>query len=331
MNMTDEVVQKLIGSQVRHDTTGSIGIIVDFSSRDRNNYVYVHFLSSGKPEVNSQFQFPAVFLGGDKKITAITEELKAFVKRETKLVCNHCKTYSETVEQYGTARFCRECAKMYKQCCKCGQYVKEVKFGIDGKYRCKKCHRANFPTRRMDFIVQTPAPIVHIQKGYPYKCVDSHKIENICATVACFKRDWQVAEINMHYCTDCQKYFMTEESLSMYERRFGAMMFERKLAVPPKSRSRYWYAEDSLLSRWGYSAAELRYWPEKRRSILVHLMRMDDNNKSEISGLLSTFIWRMGRQHPDIAKIWRSDLEFVNDYDLANQRKVTISTPPQTT
>ena len=47
-------------------------------------------------------------------------------------------------------------------------------------------------------------------------------------------------------------------------------------------------------------------------------------SKYEIKGVLSRFIKQRGEICPNAANIWREDLEFVNNYKLQNQEKVTF-------
>ena len=168
--------------------------------------------------------------------------------------------------------------------------------------------------------------------------------ENKCRCLAC-ERKYQQKTItnrtavvqnamreNIHvdvmFCMGCGKYFVNVLTLEMKEKMYGILMFERRYmgTLAQKQVSRFNFAEDSILSRYGYSVADKDgISREYRQAILTYIMEAVGIGKNEIEEKIKEFI----RVHSKIkgneaaCGRWLEDLLFVSDYRIREQKRIT--------
>lgn len=174
------------------------------------------------------------------------------------------------------------------------------------------------------------------QKIYIYKhssvclkCVRKgirNNIENVIADIGCILNKYDTYQIDIQFCKSCKRYFVDEQSLRVYEKKWGPLLFER---IKESGNSEYFtefsYAEDTVLSRYGYSAQQGSTLSKKeRQGILTFLIESGISNKSEIKTILSKFIDLRGGRCYMAVPIWREDLFFVNQYNIENQRYIGL-------
>lgn len=157
-------------------------------------------------------------------------------------------------------------------------------------------------------------------KCYPQYAWET--IENICGIVTLEKGGQ--AKIDLQWCKHCATYFIDEQSLGIYERRYGRLRIHRLTMRDFVRRPSAWtdgaFAEDSILSRNGYLA---EYSTEIRHRALECMLE-NGISKAEIKNKLTEFIELRGDRCHRAVFIWMEDLEYVNDYCLESERKIVF-------
>ncbi|MBQ5591985.1 MAG: hypothetical protein IIU80_03485 [Clostridia bacterium] len=187
----------------------------------------------------------------------------------------------------------------------------EKRFNVYNKYAIRK----------VDLTSGKPVEIiVYKSKALCPACKKNNRemnLENVIATVRCLLNLNDTCEIEIQHCKNCDTYFVEEQSLKEYEKKYGLLLFER---VTESNFSGYGYdefcgnfAKDTILSRYGYVAQAEKMNVDSRRAILSFLI--DQGHKSEIKNILSSFIYNRSERCYKACSIWESDLRFVNEYD----------------
>ena len=147
-------------------------------------------------------------------------------------------------------------------------------------------------------------------------------IENICGIVTLEKGG--KAKIDLRWCKHCATYFIDEQSLGIYERRYGRLRIHRLTMRDFVQRPSAWtdgaFAEDSILSRNGYLAEYSTVVRHRARECMME----HGISKAEIKNKLTEFIELRGDRCHRAVFIWTEDLEFVNDYCLESERKIVF-------
>lgn len=124
--------------------------------------------------------------------------------------------------------------------------------------------------------------------------------------------------IEVEYCKNCKRYFISEMQLAQYENNFGTFMFSRTFQSddPEAQTNSYDFAPDSILSRHGYYVSQAKNPGDKRRrEILWMLLHNKIATKGEIKEILSNFIALRSESQFRAKAIWRADLRFVMELD----------------
>lgn len=231
--------------------------------------------------------------------------------------CSQCHEYSKEIRKIAKHKLCPSCARSYKICAQCGELFKEVSFGLDGRNRCRKCFGIKYPPIHANMSASVSnLPTLYVRSIIPFRCANQHKMFCVSAKVTVVKNGiYQNTIINLHYCEERNKYYILARSFDEYTKLHGYICLPRDMPRRDnKSGRSHSFQEDTILSRWGYSTT---LPDEGRRQILVFLIQSGVASKSEISSILHTFSGRYWL--PDAPSIWRSDLYFVEDYDLDRQ------------
>lgn len=149
-------------------------------------------------------------------------------------------------------------------------------------------------------------------------------IENICGAVGLWADPHETVEIDLQRCNRCRKYFIDNQSLKIYEKRYGRLRINRctmdEYMRRHSNQNDGYYAPDSILSRNGYYA-DLR--TEDRQRVLSFMME-NGISKAEIKNKLTEFIEYRGERCYKAVDVWRADLKFVNEYMLEKEKKITF-------
>lgn len=113
-----------------------------------------------------------------------------------------------------------------------------------------------------------------------------------------------------------------EESLKIFEKKYGTLLFERIFETHNSDDVEwgYEYTNDTILSRYGYTAKENALTKKERQFILSYIIENKIADKSELKSILSTFIKLRGDRCYKAEPIWREDLKFLNEYNSNNNR-----------
>lgn len=180
---------------------------------------------------------------------------------------------------------------------------------------------AEFDAGDFSYIYDT----LYIFKG-ENKCFrEHHNIEAVTGDV--IARHDKYVNININYCNDCHKYFISEQEFFHYRDLFGIVC---KLEVDRTSTgyARFPMAEYSILRLYGYNVSkEDNYSDAERQQLLRVLIENDYVSKPEIIKYLNMFIKMNGSKDnmEDSVFKWESDLEFVRNLGIESQPKVHIN------
>lgn len=164
--------------------------------------------------------------------------------------------------------------------------------------------------------------LIYAKKCSCSKCLEKYKAKTIVPRTAEVKSlSGKLCKVNVQFCMGCGQYFMESASLLSYYRTYGKLDFSYTLSDEIKPERPLWYegfAEDSVLSRNGYSVKE-NIPKTVRQETLVYLMTYHIAEKYEILSLLNQFIELHEKTHPAACDRWMEDIEFVNNFDIDNQ------------
>lgn len=163
-----------------------------------------------------------------------------------------------------------------------------------------------------------------IYKGETKCFREHHSIEPVTADV--LARRGSKASININYCKDCHKYFISEHEFFHYRDLYGIVC---KLKVDRTSSgfAHIPMAEYSILRLYGYNVGkDDDYSDEERQNLLRILIENNYVSKPEIIKYLDMFItMNSGKDNmEDSISKWKSDLEFVRGFSIDTQSKVNI-------
>lgn len=85
-------------------------------------------------------------------------------------------------------------------------------------------------------------------------------------------------------------------------------------------KSGYKYANDTILSRYGYTAKENALTNKERQCILSYIIENKIADKGELKSILSSFINLRGDRCYKAESIWREDLKFLNEYNINDNK-----------
>lgn len=181
--------------------------------------------------------------------------------------------------------------------------------------------------RKVDFTnIKNPQKIyIYKRNSHCEKCkrkgLDSN-IECVSAAVSSILNICETHIIEVQYCKRCKTYFVDEESLKVFEKKYGTLLFERVFETHNSDDMEwgYEYANDTVLSRYGYTAKENALTKKERQYILSYIIENKIADKAELKSILSTFIKLRGDRCYKAEPIWREDLKFLNEYNCNNNR-----------
>lgn len=162
--------------------------------------------------------------------------------------------------------------------------------------------------------------IVYIYRGL-LKCNSAgHMVECVIATVKSI--DNKDVQININYCKNCNKYYISETSLESYQTLYGVLLFNRK---PDSSMIEYFdsygRSSKSPLRIHGYTVKEGVLSVMQRQCILASIIGNGWMTKSKVMEYLEIFISTNGESSKNInaREKWTEDLRFVQNYNKENQ------------
>lgn len=239
-------------------------------------------------------------------------------KKEENFECEPAMVYFETNiadEMMKAIAQEKEEFKFNQQKYKIVLLLTEKRFDSYNKYIVKK----------VDFSNEKPVEIIlYKNKALCPKCKKNNQemnIENVIATVRCLLNLNDTCEIEIQHCINCNTYFVEEQSLKEYEKKYGLLLFERVTQEKEQNIAYdeygHTFAKDTILSRYGYVAQADLLTIDERQAILAFLI--EQGKKNEVKNLLSSFIYYRGEKCYKACPIWQNDLRFVNEYNFDDE------------
>lgn len=176
-------------------------------------------------------------------------------------------------------------------------------------------------------ITESKELLIYGKKCSCRKCEEKYKTSTtVSRTAEVFSIDGKRCKVNVQFCMGCGQYFMDSRSLISYHGMYGKFDFKYIISndvYPNNPQTGGLFAEDSVLSRHGYNvkAKTPRIY---RQDILACLMTYHIAEKHEIIALLNQFIWFHEKTHPAACDRWMEDIEFVNHFNIDNQKNVGL-------
>ena len=133
----------------------------------------------------------------------------------------------------------------------------------------------------------------------------------------------RVVDLPVERCNICGRFYINETVIETYEKKYGRLLIERKYEQGYKKHtntSSYEYAEDTILSRCGYTAQEDNR--SIRMRILEYILLSGKATKDEVMEILSSFITNRGDRCYRAKPKWEHDLKYVSQIDLNKCPKI---------
>lgn len=135
-------------------------------------------------------------------------------------------------------------------------------------------------------------------------------------------------ELNVEYCTDCEKFILEYTIFEEYRKNFGNLIGNFRLVTNGDFNNDYTIAQESPLMLSGYTVNQQDgFSSNERHYILARLIHDKIMSKGEIIRYLSYFIRKNGAKSGNEIALskWQEDLDFVQKYNINIQPRVIIS------
>lgn len=138
-------------------------------------------------------------------------------------------------------------------------------------------------------------------------------------------------ELNVTHCLLCDKYFIHNDNYERYRKRYGLILGQIKYVdhdISDKKKTgdenEMNLKDESTLHLFGYNVQKRNHLSMvERQNIIVNVIEMKAMEKHEVTNLLTNLI-RRNKSKIDAVEAWSEDLEFVQDYDIENQRHIGL-------
>ena len=155
---------------------------------------------------------------------------------------------------------------------------------------------------------------------------NNHNVE--AATGLLLNRSGVVIKININYCPECKRCFISYDEYLNYKKIYGGLLGNIKITNGSYVSFEADLAQESILSICGYSVNQTENLsPAIRQGILQYLIDSKVSNKPEIIDYLNFFIKRNGKKAnmEEAVRRWNEDLKWVREYQMNRQRQFEIS------
>ena len=186
-------------------------------------------------------------------------------------------------------------------------------------------HKKN--SNKKDFVSKgnRTLEILHIYKVCSC-AIKKHKIENCYANVMNVKNG-QRFNMNVHYCMDCKKYMIDENSFNGYIKK-GNIPAVRLVDEFSKYNNGFGNVrkEKSIMALYGYTVQVGKLTKKARRRIITFLLDNHISTKEEIISILNDHILYNGKKKNNAAAKtkWEEDKKYVCEYKVNEQRRVSL-------
>ena len=155
-----------------------------------------------------------------------------------------------------------------------------------------------------------------------------HNHNIIQATALCYDRNDNKVELNVEYCTDCNKFLLEYHLFERYRNRYGILIGNFRMTNHGTFNGEYDLALESPLKLSGYSVSQKEgYSSRTRQLILSRIMYNKIMSKGDVIRYLSYFVRVQGQKYGNEIALekWEEDIKFVQEYDIKIQPKIYIS------
>lgn len=168
--------------------------------------------------------------------------------------------------------------------------------------------------------------VLYVYKGQTSCHTRHHKMET--ATAIFTGRNNIDIQLNVEYCKDCDKFYISYSVYEQYRERYGMLLGNIKMDSSSASGIQdIVLSEFSPLKLCGYSVnRQDDYSQVERQYIIAKVIEKRILSKSEVIRYLEYFISRNGQKSNNSAALqkWKEDLEFVLQYKMSEQDKYKI-------
>ena len=168
--------------------------------------------------------------------------------------------------------------------------------------------------------------ILYIYRGN-IKCkrLNHHVIP---ATAVVILLNDETIQLNVEYCTNCKKFYLSYDVYEEYRNRYGVLIGNLRFEESGNYSGYYDLALESPLKLCGYNVGQKdSFSSQQRKFILSSIIHNKIMTKLDVIRYLSYFIKMNGaRLGNDLAvEKWREDLRFVQEYNINVQPKTFVS------
>lgn len=126
----------------------------------------------------------------------------------------------------------------------------------------------------------------------------------------------------VHFCYHCQKYFIGKITLSLFEKRFGKFIVQKRRYEEAEN-SFDNYRLESKLHELGYNVINGEMSDNERQNLLIFLLEHDRISYLEMSSTIEQNItlFRNSYRHQLAVLKWERDLKFIGEHVMKKKEK----------
>lgn len=193
--------------------------------------------------------------------------------------------------------------------------------GLDSAQRASMLSPLDTPVN-----LATSQNTLYVCKGTIYCKRNAHSIDS--ATGILLGRNGKIVQLNVNYCPQCRKYFISHDEYVHYRKIYGILLGNLKMESASSNKDKEFdLADESILHMCGYSVSQAaNLSAPTRREILQYLIDSKVSSKAEIIYYLNHFIGRNGKKSnmEDAVRRWNEDLAWVRNYQINSQHQFEI-------
>ncbi len=130
----------------------------------------------------------------------------------------------------------------------------------------------------------------------------------------------------VHFCYHCQKYFIGTITLSLFEKRFGKFIVQKRRYEEAENAFDN-YRLESKLHELGYNVIDGEMNDTERQNLLIYLLEHERISYLEMSSTIEQNItlFRNSYRHQLAVLKWERDLKFIGEYVMKKKEKLIDS------
>ena len=167
---------------------------------------------------------------------------------------------------------------------------------------------------------------LYIYKGKTFCHQHHHSL--ISATAIVSDDQGNDIDLDVEYCSSCERYMLNYTSFSHYREQYGILIGKLKMLSTGNNGNDIELAQESPLKLCGYNVSQAEGSPSATRQYILSKIIYDGiMKKIEVIHYLEHFITMNGSKPENALALqkWHEDLQFVHEYDIATQPQVFVS------